>query len=115
MVAHRIYRVPESPGRSSDLVPPPALANVSHQDPSGGDTHSLVGRGWGGANSDKGTDIPLAYVAWAGRYNNLIPARFLAPKECLTISTLYTNPFSLLGVAGVKTTGTKYISPIVRH
>jgi hypothetical protein len=36
--------------------------------------------------------IPPAYVAYTGRYDNLIPTRFLASIDCLKIPTMYSLP-----------------------
>ena len=51
----RVYRVPEFlAGRLNRLPPPsPPQASVLPRDPSGGDTHSLVGKRVGGANPDE--------------------------------------------------------------
>jgi hypothetical protein len=47
--------------------------------------------------------IPLSYVAWrAGRYDNPIPTRFLAPIDCSEIQVLEQLPRRL---------GLLYISP----
>jgi hypothetical protein len=37
---------------------------------------------------DSEESIPPAYVAWRASTINLIPTRFLAPKDCLKISVL---------------------------
>jgi hypothetical protein len=77
---HRVYRVPESPGRSSEIAPPPRPPQASMSLPpriqvgGGGYTRSLVEGGGGGANSYEGTDTMVLCIVYTG-----------------------TNPFSLNG------------------
>ncbi len=58
-IHHRVYRVTESPGRSSELAPPPPplQASVSPPGSKRWGTHSLVGRGWGEPMQTKGQTL----------------------------------------------------------
>jgi hypothetical protein len=66
-----IHNVPLPPPSQVSVVPPP-------QDPSGGDTHLLAGKGVGGPNTDEGTDTLVLYVLYT-----IIPLR---PKGYSTVT-----------------------------
>ncbi len=58
---HIVYTVPESPGRSFELAPPPLAPSECAPTPIGskweGDTHSVMGREWGELIQTKGQTL----------------------------------------------------------
>jgi hypothetical protein len=58
---HRVYRVPKSPGLSSEVASPtPSTASECSSPPVSkwrGNTHSLAGRGWGEPIQTKGQTL----------------------------------------------------------
>ncbi len=44
---------------------------------------------------DSKESIPQAYVSWRAGYDNPIPARFLAPMDCLKIPAQNIFPYSI--------------------
>ncbi len=88
-----VHRVPECLSLRRNWVPPPhrRVWLPLPQDPSEGETHSLVGKGVGGPNSDEWTESLVLYVC----YNPSTPSSHPQKRKSKLKSSEECDPLTL--------------------